>query len=55
VAVPVLDSFVNLKLLANPVNWLVITLVLVFVAFSLFVIGKNSGALLPTLPTFKGT
>jgi hypothetical protein len=49
----VLDSFINLKLLANPINWLVITLVLIFVAFSIFIIGKNSGALLPTLPTFQ--
>jgi hypothetical protein len=45
-----MDSFINMRLIANPVNWLIITLVLIFVAFSVFTIGRNSGVLLPTLP-----
>ena len=38
---------INFELLKNPMNWLVIVLILVLVFYSFFVIQSNASSLLP--------
>lgn len=45
-----LDSFINMKILANPINWLVVTMTLIFVSYAMYAIWSNSSTLLPRLP-----
>jgi len=40
---------VNFELLRNPMNWLVIVLVLILVFYSAFVIRSNATSLLPQI------
>ena len=43
------DGFVNWAILGDPINWLIVTFVLIFVAYAAFVISHNAGDLLPTI------
>jgi hypothetical protein len=44
-----MDSFVNTGILFNPVNWIIVTLVLIFGSYGLYVLYQNQGQLLPTI------
>jgi hypothetical protein len=45
-----MSSFINFNLLADPMNWLVITLVLIFGAFGAYVVYMHASDLTPRLP-----
>lgn len=38
-----------MAILGNPINWIIVVMVLIFVAFSGFTIYQNSGALTPKI------
>jgi len=40
---------INMALLSNPLNWLIIVMILILVSYSIFVIYQNSATLLPVL------
>ena len=40
-------GFLNMKILGDPINWLIVCLVLLFVSYAAFAVYSNSGALLP--------
>ena len=42
-----MDSIINFRILGEPVNWLIVTLVLVFVAYGAFAISNHAGGFLP--------
>lgn len=44
-----MDSVINWNILGNPVNWVIVTLILIFVAYSFYVLHNNLGSLLPTI------
>ena len=44
-----MDSFLNFQILFNPLNWLIVVLILIFVSFGAFTLSKNTGVLLPNL------
>jgi hypothetical protein len=46
-----MGGFLNFRILENPVNWLLVIVVLLFVSYSAFAIYSNSGALTPKLPS----
>ncbi len=39
----------NMAILGNPMNWLIIVLILLLVSFSAFTISQNAGALTPKI------
>lgn len=43
-----MDSWINLDLLGNPVNWLIVSLTLIFGAYAIMLIMQNLGV--GTLP-----
>jgi len=43
-----IDLPLNMAILGNPINWLVITMILILVAYSAFTISQNAG-LWPTV------
>ena len=45
-----LSSFINLELISNPYNWLIITLILIFGAYSAYLIYKNAAVFTPHIP-----
>lgn len=44
-----MDGFLNMRILGDPINWLIVCLVLLFVSYSAFAVYQNSGELLPKL------
>lgn len=44
-----LDLPINWAILGNPMNWLIVVIVLLLVSYSFFVIWENADALTPTL------
>lgn len=42
----------NYALLSHPVNWLVVVLIGIFVFYALYVIRRNAGQLLPSIPSW---
>lgn len=44
-----MDSILNFAILGDPVNWLIVVFVLIFVAYAIFVVSNNSGLVLPQL------
>ncbi len=41
---------INWNIVGNPVNWVIVTMTLIFVAYAMFVIHQNMSSLLPSLP-----
>ena len=44
-----MENWVNLAVLSHPANWVIIVLILVFVAYGGFAISQNAGILTPSL------
>lgn len=44
-----MNDWFDFTLLSNPANWIIVTLVLIFVAYSAFLLAQNAGALTPSL------
>lgn len=44
-----MSSIINFAILGNPVNWMIVVMVVIFAAYAAFVISKNTGAVLPQL------
>jgi uncharacterized membrane protein len=45
-----LDSFINIRLLADPMNWLIVTLVLIFGAYGAYLVYSHASDFTPSLP-----
>jgi hypothetical protein len=43
------SGFINWAILGDPINWLIVVFVLLFVSYSVFVVTNNAGALLPKI------
>ncbi len=44
-----LDLPINWDILGNPLNWLIVVMILIFVAYGAYVIHENANDLLPQL------
>lgn len=44
-----MDSWINWQLLAHPLNWVIVVLILIFMSFGAFAVWHNAGGLTPTL------
>lgn len=45
-----MNAFINTAILFDPLNWIVVVLILLFVAYGGFVIWSNAAAFTPSLP-----
>lgn len=44
-----MDDIINWPLISNPINWLIVIVMLVFVGYAAFAITTNATALLPDI------
>jgi hypothetical protein len=44
-----MDYFINTRILFDPINWLVVVFVLIFVGYGAFAVANNAGITLPQL------
>ena len=45
-----MESFINLRLLSEPMNWLIVTLVLIFGAYGAYLVYSHASDFTPVLP-----
>jgi hypothetical protein len=44
-----MDNVLNMTILANPINWLIVVMILIFVAYGAFVVYSNASSLTPKI------
>ncbi len=42
-------GFINWQILGNPINWLIVVMVLIFVFYAAFVVWQNAADLVPQI------
>jgi hypothetical protein len=47
-----MENWINMRLLGEPYNWLVVSLVIIFGAFAMFVIYAHMNELVPRIPAW---
>ena len=48
-----MNDWINIELLSHPMNWVIVTLVLIFIAYGAFAIWQNAGGFLPSIKLVK--